>query len=229
MSLQEVNVHGTKNVVDAYKRSGARRLVYVSTAGVYGRGPFSMAKECELPVRPESALSASRVIAEQLVLGAGGVVIRPHLVLGPGDHWVGPAILRALRNPGSNIGEQSVLHSAIDVNTLGAAIAEVATTPTIAEQIFHATQAPLSVGQLARMLRPYLSQPQLTSADQPTSETDRASTNVTSPERRPIPSKLLQAEHTFSSERLQRLVSVNLTEPFAVSATAGAWYHAYPA
>ncbi|GGS57930.1 NAD-dependent epimerase/dehydratase family protein [Streptomyces cinerochromogenes] len=94
---EAVNARGTRNLVAEARRSGVSRIVYVSTASVYGRGTFRDAAPGQLLRSPGSPTSASRVAAEDAVLGAGGVVLRPHLVHGPGDRWVVPGIARLLR------------------------------------------------------------------------------------------------------------------------------------
>ncbi len=91
----EVNDEGTRDLVRAAKAAGVRRIVYVSTTGVYGPGPFRMASESTL-AQPSSVTSRSRRRAERHVLEAGGLVLRPHLVVGRSDRHVVPSLVRAL-------------------------------------------------------------------------------------------------------------------------------------
>jgi nucleoside-diphosphate-sugar epimerase len=95
----DVNDHGTRTLVEAAKRAGVARIIYVSTTGVYGHGPFVGASE-DTTLSPVSPTSRSRLRAEQHVLAAGGTVIRPHIVYGVGDTQVLPAALRAMRAVG---------------------------------------------------------------------------------------------------------------------------------
>ncbi|MFE0106927.1 NAD-dependent epimerase/dehydratase family protein [Streptomyces sp. NPDC059009] len=92
-----VNHTGTLALLDEARRAGVRRVLYISTASVYGSGPHRGAAEGELTPGPQSAASASRLAAEAAVLDAGGVVLRPHLVSGVGDRWVVPTLARLLR------------------------------------------------------------------------------------------------------------------------------------
>ncbi|MCX3063657.1 NAD-dependent epimerase/dehydratase family protein [Streptomyces beihaiensis] len=91
-----VNRVGTRTLLDAARRAGVRRILYISTASVYGDGPHRGAAEGELTPRPRSVASASRLEAEHMVRDAGGVVLRPHLVFGEGDRWVVPTLARLL-------------------------------------------------------------------------------------------------------------------------------------
>lgn len=120
------NVEGTRALLAEARHAGVRRVVYVSTAAVYGRGPFRDRRHESLPLAPASALSATRTLAEQLVLEHGGTVLRPYLVYGTGDRWVGPRIVDlARRLPGLANGLDALV-SMVDVRQLAAAAVELA-------------------------------------------------------------------------------------------------------
>ncbi|KAB1927663.1 NAD-dependent epimerase/dehydratase family protein [Micromonospora sp. ALFpr18c] len=95
-----VNEEGTANLVRTAVQAGIGRLLYVSTAAVYGTGPHRGAVEGALTPSPSSPTSTSRLAAEQSVRSAGGVVLRPHLVYGAGDRWVLPSLVALLKAPG---------------------------------------------------------------------------------------------------------------------------------
>ncbi|MFE3993934.1 NAD-dependent epimerase/dehydratase family protein [Streptomyces goshikiensis] len=94
---EAVNARGTAALMAEARRAGVSRVVYLSTASVYGRGAFRAARPEDLVRNPGSPTSGSRAHAEDAVLAAGGVVLRPHLVLGDGDRWVVPGLARILR------------------------------------------------------------------------------------------------------------------------------------
>ncbi|MFI6011220.1 NAD-dependent epimerase/dehydratase family protein [Streptomyces sp. NPDC051243] len=119
---EAVNDHGTRALVEEATRAGVARIVQVSTAAVYGRGPFTGALPGEPPLAPASPTSRSRAAAERHVLDAGGVVLRPHLVLGVGDRWVVPGLAALMRALSARLKGCVSRHSVIDVRTLGRAV-----------------------------------------------------------------------------------------------------------
>ncbi|WP_432073746.1 NAD-dependent epimerase/dehydratase family protein [Streptomyces wuyuanensis] len=119
---EAVNGHGTRALVAEAARAAAGRVVYVSTAAVYGRGPFTGALPGELPLAPASPTSRSRAAAERHVLDADGVVLRPHLVLGAGDRWVVPGMAGLLGLLSAGLKGCTARHSVVDVRALGRAV-----------------------------------------------------------------------------------------------------------
>lgn len=128
-SVAAVNDLGTKALVEEAVRSGVRRIVYVSTAAVHGRGPFHGVRPGEAPIAPVSATSRTRAAAERHVLDAGGLVLRPHLVHGEGDRWVVPGLVGLLRELSASVTGCAAVHSMIDVDTLGRAVVAAALSP----------------------------------------------------------------------------------------------------
>ena len=92
----QINVQGTINVAEAVRLSGVRRLVHVSTFGVYDR-----TKEEDSPITEDFPLggtnpySASKVANELMVstyhhhYGFELVILRPANVYGLGHFWAG--------------------------------------------------------------------------------------------------------------------------------------------
>lgn len=128
-SVAAVNDLGTKALVEEAVRSGVRRIVYVSTAAVHGRGPFRGVPPGEAPIAPASAASRTRAAAERHVLDAGGLVLRPHLVHGEGDRWMVPGLVGLLRELSATVSGCEALQSMIDVDTLGRAVVAAALSP----------------------------------------------------------------------------------------------------
>lgn len=112
---REVNVNGTRAVIDSFPNA---RIVYTSTSSVYSdRQPHAVITE----VSPTgncrySAYARSKWEAETLLLRRGNsVVLRPHIVYGPGDTTLLPRLLAARRLgalpvPGTGRNELSVTH-----------------------------------------------------------------------------------------------------------------------
>lgn len=128
-TVEAVNDLGTRALVEEAVRAGVRRILYVSTAAVYGRGPFRGVRPGKVPIAPASATSRTRAAAERHVLEAGGLVLRPHLVYGEGDRWVVPGLVWLLGELSAPLTGCEALHSMIDVDTLGRAVVAAALSP----------------------------------------------------------------------------------------------------
>lgn len=102
--FRTVNIEGTANVVRAAAAAGVNRIVHVSSPSVSHSGSSLVGATADAPVigrRGAAHYPESKARAEVLVLRAGTgdlhvVVIRPHLVWGPGDEQlVGRIVARA--------------------------------------------------------------------------------------------------------------------------------------
>lgn len=98
------NVLGTRNVLEACRAQGVRRLVYTSTPSVTFHGEDEEGIDERAPYAGEYLCHYARTKAEaeQLVLAANGmdvatVALRPHLIWGPGDNHLVPRILERAR------------------------------------------------------------------------------------------------------------------------------------
>lgn len=85
----DVNVVGTKNVLDAALAAGVRKLVYCSTCGVHGNVDNPPAGE-DAPIKPADYYQRTKYEAEPLVAeyarrGLPAVTLRPAAIYGPGD------------------------------------------------------------------------------------------------------------------------------------------------
>ena len=99
----EINVEGTRTLLDAAREAGADRFVYVSSPSVAHGGSSIVNGQAE-PADPNTTrgpYATSKAMAELAALEASSetmpvVAIRPHLVIGPGDtQLVGRIIERA--------------------------------------------------------------------------------------------------------------------------------------
>lgn len=97
---REINLEPVRTLVELGRERGVERIVYLSTTAVHGPGPHRGAGVTELCYAPRSPRSTDRMHAERLVLEAGGIVVRPHLVLGQGDRWVLPSLIWMIRTFG---------------------------------------------------------------------------------------------------------------------------------
>ena len=99
------NVGGTSNVIAACRRQGVGRLVFTSSPSVvHGGGDLAGGDESlPYPARHLAAYPATKAKAERLVLAAScsslaTTALRPHLVWGPGDTHLVPALLSRARS-----------------------------------------------------------------------------------------------------------------------------------
>mgnify|MGYP000873547519 CR=1 FL=1 len=99
------NVEGTINVLQACQDHDIRRLVYTSSSSVAytpEQHVEGLDESAPYPERYLSHYSATKSIAEKHVLGAfnrelSAICLRPHLIWGPGDHYIVPELLRRAR------------------------------------------------------------------------------------------------------------------------------------
>jgi len=212
---RRVNVEGTANVAAA---AAGARLVYLSTAAVSGRGPFRDLDEADAPVAPSSPLSESRAAAERIVLAHGGLVVRPHLVVGAGDRWVGRGIAALTAAVGGLVDDGRAVHSVIEASTLGSLLVELATGPRPAHSVVHAAhREPMPVRALVGALWPDRPAP-------PSVPMQEARTAVAGSPTLERALALLGVDHGLAVGRLPAEASVALARPFALSAEAVAWY-----
>ncbi|NBM21019.1 NAD(P)-dependent oxidoreductase [Streptomyces sp. GC420] len=196
-TLHAVNDTGTRALVDEALRHKVRRIVYVSTAAVYGRGPFRDADTGGLPLRPGSATSATRALAERHVLAAGGTVLRPHLVYGTGDRWVIPALAGLLRLVGAGVRCPS-LHSAVDAAALAEATVAAACREQRTAGVFHVNHPrPVPASTLITLVLEQLGLP-----EKPPLPAERARARISGSPQALHHLDMLTADHWFRSDHV---------------------------
>jgi 2-alkyl-3-oxoalkanoate reductase len=95
---RSVNVDGTANVVEAARTNGVSRMVHVSSPSVAHSGAAIIGAGADPPVlgRPTAKAMAENLAVSASADSFGVVVVRPHLVWGPGDtQLVGRIVERA--------------------------------------------------------------------------------------------------------------------------------------
>ena len=85
----EVNVNGTRNVLEAALDAGVKKFIYCSTCGIHGNIDHPPAGE-EAPIQPadyyqRTKYEAEPVVNEYFAKGLKTVILRPAAIYGPGD------------------------------------------------------------------------------------------------------------------------------------------------
>lgn len=220
----QVNLEGTRNLLEAAAFSGVREFVQVSTTSVYGTGPHRGETEAALRCAPESAVSSTRASAEQLVLDAGGTVIRAGLTYGAGDRWFIPSLIRMATILGGPVGDGASKLSVIDVEHLGSLIAGMLSADILSAGIgpgpFHAAEpVPVSVGRILRHIEDHVTGPRWSArTDSVSSRALLRKSGFTSHQ-----VALLSEDHWYESGRLWILTDLQPPR-FGFSAVAAEWY-----
>jgi nucleoside-diphosphate-sugar epimerase len=100
-SFMQVNVEGTRNLLQACQAAGIRRFVYTGSPSATFDGSDAVnasEADCGYPSHFESDYPESKAIAEQLVLAANDeqmatTALRPHLIWGPRDPHIIPRLI----------------------------------------------------------------------------------------------------------------------------------------
>ena len=97
--MHEVNVEGTRRLLEACAAAGGPRFVFTSTVVTGDAHGAELDEDAELPV--VTAYGRSKQEGERLVRGSGldAVIIRPSHVYGPGG-WYEQEFVKRLRQPG---------------------------------------------------------------------------------------------------------------------------------
>lgn len=126
------NVTGTANVIAACRRQGVGALVYTSSPSVvfHGGDMEGVDESAPYPKHYHAPYPQTKALAEQQVIRAAGeglaaVILRPHLIWGPGDNHLVPRIIKRakrLRRIGrrSNRVDTIYIDNAADAHLLAA-------------------------------------------------------------------------------------------------------------
>ena len=141
----QVNVEGTRNLLEAAKKNRVKRVVFYSTVGVYGKDADFHGDELS-PCQPGSIYAESKYQAEQLVLnssndgGPEGVVLRFPVVYGPLDRGNVARLIKAVQSKlFFYFGDGNCLRSMISSKNAAEAAIRAAFEPKAANELFCVT------------------------------------------------------------------------------------------
>lgn len=137
LEYYECNVVGTENVIAAVKAmDGRRRLVFVSSAAVYGNQPVDVLTE-DLQPLPVSHYGMSKFVCERMLANdiehIDYTIIRPFNFIGEGqsDNFIVPKLINHFveRAPSIKLGNLVPVRDYLDVQTACEIISDLATSP----------------------------------------------------------------------------------------------------
>ncbi len=135
----DVNVEGTRNVLEACVAAQVQRLVHGSTIGVYGSALAGPLDESS-PVRPDNIYGRTKLEGERLVLSYRDrlpvVVIRISETYGPGDLRLLKLFKAIQKGAFFLIGDGQNLHHLIYVEDLVRGFLQAAASPETPGQVF---------------------------------------------------------------------------------------------
>lgn len=134
----DVNVTGTKNILEASVRAGVKRFVHGSTIGVYGS--IAGLIDEQTPCMPDNIYGVTKFEGEKLALSYCDripvVVIRIPEVYGPGDRRLLKLFKAIKRNAFIVIGSGENLHHLIYIDDLVEGLLQSAVHPAAANRLF---------------------------------------------------------------------------------------------
>ena len=153
-TLGWAHVAGTENALNAARKAGCKRFVYVSCADVtLYDGPRSFWSEADAPQRPYGELARTKLQAEELVRVSGRrgfwtIALRPGLVWGPGDTTHLPAWQAEARAGGLRIvgGGKKLLATSYIANVAHAVACALATNVTTGN-VYYVVDTELAVSR----------------------------------------------------------------------------------
>ena len=125
--INEVNVRGTRRLVDACEAAGVHRLVFASTVVTGDAGGALLTEETSLPVQTpygRSKQDGERILRESAL---EDIVIRPGHIYGRGGWYAGEIVTR-LRQPGRFVvvGDGANLWDVVHVEDVATAVIDAA-------------------------------------------------------------------------------------------------------
>lgn len=128
----DINVQGTRHVVDSCLRRGISYLIHTSSPSVIfdGKDMAGVDESVPYPTQYHAAYPATKAQAEQIVVraalkGLKTIILRPHLIWGPGDNHLVPRILQRAKylrqiGDGRNLVDTTYIDNAADAHILAA-------------------------------------------------------------------------------------------------------------
>jgi nucleoside-diphosphate-sugar epimerase len=119
--FREVNIEGTRSILDAAESAGVGRVVHGSTIGVYGWRPGQIVGD-DSPLAPDNIYGVTKLEAEEVVRSYAGrvrfAIARISETYGPGDRRLLKLFKSAERNLCLQVGAGRNLHHLVYIEDL---------------------------------------------------------------------------------------------------------------
>ena len=157
-TYEAVNVAGARNVCRAAEACGVTRLVFTSTADVYGPGPLF--SEQTTP-RPNADYGRTKLEAEGIYRDWAAqraersvVIVRPTVVFGPGGAGAADRFIRHVAGPDfAHYGEADNHRSMAFVDNVAVFLAFLADRPAVSDTYNYADVPDLTVAEIVATVR----------------------------------------------------------------------------
>lgn len=139
------NIHTQRNLINAAKKQGIDRFVYISTPSIYynGKSRLGVKESDALPKQFVNNYAKTKFQAEEMLRDSGisHVILRPRALIGRGDTIIMPRLIRAYEEGKLRIignGENSVDLTSVD-NVAAAIFLGIKATGPALNQVYNIT------------------------------------------------------------------------------------------
>ncbi len=159
----KTNVTGTENIIQACLNNSVRRLIHTSSPSVVfdGRDMEGIDESAPYPEKFHAPYPETKALAEQMVLKATSgnlntIILRPHLIWGPGDNHLMPGIVKRAKRlkrvgRGKNIVDTIYIDNAADAHILAAE--RLKENPSLSGRVYFISQnEPISLWKMVNDL-----------------------------------------------------------------------------
>lgn len=133
--MWDINVTGTKNVVELCKENKVKQLIYMSSSGVMGETDRPSRED--FPYKPKTQYEKSKMESEQIIKksGVSYTIVRTTIIIGPNMVWA--KIFETAKKGFPIIGSGKNYFHLVYVDDVVSLLATVLGNPKAANQAFH--------------------------------------------------------------------------------------------
>jgi NADH dehydrogenase len=150
-----INAEGTRALCEAAQSQGVKRIVFMSTVGVYGLNMLNGNVDENTALRKSNGYTNSKIAAEEIVRNSGMdfVILRPYWITGGGDRFLIPSIApMILGGTFTYIGDGQQEMSLSVVENIAAAVAAAATHPNARNQTYNVADETVKISAVIEVI-----------------------------------------------------------------------------